>query len=78
REPSVIIDFATTGVHYTADAGRTWRPLPFPSGEHATDYYPRSVQTADGTVLVFGHTGADDPYRPDLAQAIVMDRFKLE
>lgn len=78
-DAAVIIDFATTGVHYTADAGRTWKPLPFPSGELATSaYYPRSVQAADGTIFVFGHSGADDPYRPDLNQAIVMDRFALE
>ncbi|MDP2712953.1 MAG: sialidase family protein [Solirubrobacteraceae bacterium] len=77
-EPAVIIDFATTGVHYTTDAGATWRPLPFPSGELVrTGYYPRSVQAADGTIFVFAHRGADDPYRPDLDQAIVMDRFAL-
>ena len=75
--PSVIIHFATTGVHYTADAGATWTPLPLGREEHGTAYYPRSVQTQDGTILVFGHRGADDPYRPDLNQAVIMDRFRL-
>ncbi len=76
--PSVIVDFATTGVHYTHDAGQTWTALPFPGAERqGTGYYPRSVQTRDGTILVFGHHGADDPYRPDLDQSIVMDHFRL-
>lgn len=76
-DASVIVDLATTGVHYTVDAGRSWRPLPFASGTHTTGYYPRSVQAADGTIFVFGHRGADDPYRPDLNQSIVMDRFRI-
>ena len=78
ESPSVIIDFATTGVHYTADGGRTWTPLPFGSEtKHGTAYYPRSVQTWGGTIMVFSHRGADDPYRPDLDQSIVMDRFRI-
>jgi hypothetical protein len=39
-------------------------------------YYPKSLQLADGRILVFGHLGSDDPYGVD--QAIVMDAFRLK
>lgn len=65
-----ILHLATTGIHWTDDAGKTWTPLKVP----ATAYYPRSVQTADGRILVFGHTGGDDAYG-SADQSIVMDSF---
>ena len=41
-----------------------------------SNYYPRSLQTRDGVVHVFGHRGFDNPYgKPD--QAITMDSFRL-
>jgi hypothetical protein len=67
-----VLHLATTGVHYTADAGKTWARLGVPG----TGYYPRAVQAADGRVLVFGHTGGDDPYGK-VDQSIVMDSFRL-
>ena len=67
-----ILHFATYGIHMTDDAGATWRPLDLPG----TAYYPRSVQTPDGELLVIGHIGGDDGY--DKAdQSVVLDHFRL-
>jgi len=74
----VVLHIATTGIHWTADAGRTWKPVRFfsPEAEYGSEYYPQSLQTRDGVIHVFGHVGSDDPYgRVD--QAIVMDTFRL-
>ena len=67
-----ILHVATTGIHYTTDAGQSWRKLNVPG----TAYYPRTIQADDGRVFVFGHVGADDPYgKTD--QSIVMSSFRL-
>lgn len=67
-----VLHLATTGIDCTLDEGETWRRLELPG----TAYYPRSLQLADGEILVFGHIGADDGYdRAD--QSIVLDRFRL-
>jgi hypothetical protein len=73
-----VLHIATTGVHWTSNGGRSWRPLGFASSttSYGSTYYPRSLQTRDGTVYVFGHRGADDPYG-QVDQAIVMDKFRL-
>ena len=68
----VVLHIATSGIHWTADAGRTWEPLDVPG----TAYYPRSVQARDGHILVFGHSGGDDPYGTT-DQSIIMDSFRL-
>ncbi len=68
----VVLHLATTGIYWTADAGRTWRALDLPG----TAYYPRSVQLADGRILVVGHIGMDDPYGK-VDQSIVVDSFRL-
>lgn len=68
-----ILHLATTGIHWTSDAGESWQKLAAPG----TAYYPRAVQTADGRILVFGHVGGDDPYGK-VDQSIVMDSFRLE
>ena len=39
-------------------------------------YYPRSVQTNDGLIVVVGHVGGDDAYGK-VDQSIVMDSFRL-
>lgn len=57
---------------WTADAGKTWHPL-----EVEVGYYPRSVQAPDGTIYVFSHVGADNPYG-EVDQSILMDSFRLE
>ncbi|GDY10072.1 hypothetical protein LBMAG52_35580 [Planctomycetia bacterium] len=67
-----ILHVATNGIHSTSDAGQTWNKLNVPG----TAYYPRSVQTKDGRIFVFGHVGGDDAYgKAD--QSIVMDSFRL-
>lgn len=69
-----ILHLATNGIHWTTDAGQNWKPLKQVPG---TAYYPRSVQMADGRIVVFGHVGGDDAYgKAD--QSIVMDSFKME
>jgi hypothetical protein len=68
-----ILHVATSGIHWTRDAGKTWNPLKIPGSV----YYPRSVQTADGRIFVFGHVGSDDAYGK-VDQSIVMDSFRLK
>jgi hypothetical protein len=67
-----VLHVATTGIHQTTDAGKTWSRLDVPG----TPYYPRSVQTADGRIFVFGHVGGDDSYGK-VDQSIIMDSFRL-
>ncbi len=69
----VAIHIATTGIHYTADAGESWHELAVP----APGYYPRAEQGDDGTIYIFYHEGGDDPYGK-VDQHIGMDRFRLE
>lgn len=67
-----VLHIATSGIHWTSDAGQNWNKLNVPG----TAYYPRSVQSKDGRVFVFGHVGGDDAYgKRD--QSIVMDSFRL-
>jgi hypothetical protein len=66
-----ILHVATTGIHWTTDAGKTWQLL-----VKGSAYYPRSVQAADGRIFVFGHIGGDDAYGK-VDQSIVMDSFRL-
>lgn len=67
-----ILHLATSGIHATSDAGKTWRKLDVPG----TAYYPRSVQTSGGRIFVMGHVGGDDAYGKS-DQSIVMDSFRL-
>jgi hypothetical protein len=67
-----ILHLATTGVHWTTDAGKTWHRLDVPG----TAYYPRSLQAADGRIFVFAHVGSDDPYGR-IDQSVVMDSFRI-
>ena len=69
----VVLHIATTGVHWTANAGQSWHRLNVPPSH----YYPSSVQTFDGMIYVFAHVGGDDPYGK-VDQSIVMDRFRLK
>lgn len=67
-----ILHVATTGIHWTTDAGRTWHKLNVPG----TAYYPRAIQAADGRIFVFGHIGGNDAFgKTD--QSIVMSSFRL-
>jgi hypothetical protein len=73
----VILHVATTGVHYTSDGGNTWGALRFsPPVSYKSGYYPRAVQTDDGTIYFFGHRGWDNFYG-ETDQSIIMDRFRL-
>ncbi len=69
----VVLFLAPSGVSWTDDAGKSWHSLGLPG----TGYYPRSVQCADGRILVLGHIGSDDPYGK-VDQSIVMDEFRIE
>jgi hypothetical protein len=69
----LILHIATDGTSWTADRGAHWTKLDMPG----TPYYPRSIQLPDGTIMVVGHHGWDDPYgRTD--QAIVMQTYRLD
>jgi hypothetical protein len=69
----LILHIATSGIDATADAGKTWRPLP---GAKPSAYYSRSLQDADGQVYIFSHIGGDDAYGA-VDQSIRMDTFRL-
>lgn len=68
-----VLHLATSGIHWTIDAGKIWHKLEL-SG---TAYYPRAVQATDGRIFVFGHVGGDDAYGKS-DQSIVMDSFRLK
>ena len=74
----IVLHLATSGTHWTSDKGRTWNALPISNqdGSYRSRYYPRSLQTADGTIFVFGHAGSDNAYG-QRDQSIVMDSFEL-
>jgi hypothetical protein len=72
-----VLHLATTGVHWMGSDG-SWQPLKRLEGPDSlrTHYYPRSLQTEDGTIYVFSHVGGDNAYG-QRDQAIVMDHFRL-
>jgi len=72
REGSVL-HIATTGIHWTNDAGQSWHHLDVP----ATRYYPDSVQGPDGKIYISAHVGGDNPYG-SVDQSITMDTFRLK
>jgi hypothetical protein len=68
----IILHLATTGVHWTADLGKTWTRLNIPG----TPYYPKALERPDGTIIVVGHVGSDDPYGT-VDQSIKQQTFRL-
>ena len=70
----VALHLATTGIHWTADAGENWHDL----GIGGTGYYPRSVQLPDGTIFCVYHRGGDQPYDGSADQEIQAMTFRLE
>ncbi len=70
----VALHLATSGIHWTADAGQTWNDL----GIGGTGYYPRSVQLPDGTIFCVYHRGGDQPYDGSADQEIQAMTFRLE
>jgi hypothetical protein len=72
-----ILHIATTGIDYTRDGGRAWKPLKFdPPVTYRSPYYPRALETDDGVIHIFGHVGGDDPFGL-VNQSITMDTFRL-
>lgn len=73
-----ILHLATNGTHWTNNAGADWHLLATQDqpSSYRTQYYPRSLQTDDGTILVFSHVGSDNAYG-QRDQSIVMDSFRL-
>lgn len=73
-----VIHFATTGTHWTVDAGTTWHELPVEGikGPYRTRYYPHGFQAADGTIYLFAHVGSHDPYGKD--EWIEMDKLRIK
>jgi dienelactone hydrolase len=74
-----VLHIATTGIHWTSDAGQHWQPLDFAGQKqpYRARYYPRSLQTDDGRIFIFSHVGSDNAYG-QVDQAIVMDTFRLD
>jgi len=68
-----VLHIATTGIHWTNDAGQSWHHLDVP----ATRYYPDSVQGPDGKIYISAHVGGDDAYG-SVDQSITMDTFRLK
>jgi len=67
-----ILHVATSGIHWTINAGKTWQQLKV----KGANYYPRAIQAGNGRIFVFGHVGGDDPYGK-VDQSVVMDSFRL-
>lgn len=67
-----ILHVATSGIHWTNDAGKTWHKL----AVRGTGYYPRAVQAANGMIHIFAHIGGDDAYGKS-DQSIIMDSLRL-
>ena len=68
-----VLHIATTGIHWTNDAGQSWHHLDVP----ATHYYPDSVQGPDGKIYISAHVGGDNAYG-SVDQSITMDTFRLK
>ncbi len=73
-QEGVALHLATSGIHWTADAGETWHDL----GIGGTGYYPRSVQLPDGTIFCVYHRGGDQPYDGSADQEIQAMTFRLQ
>lgn len=69
----IILNFADEAIWWTADLGENWEPLSIPR----SSYYPRATQLPDGTILVIGHDGSDDPYGK-VDQYIRQQTFRLK
>jgi hypothetical protein len=72
----VILDLDSNGSHWSSDWGQTWHSLMLGDESLHTFYYPKAVQTEDGTIVVVGHLGNDNAYGT-VDQSIVMQSFRL-
>ncbi len=81
-DDGTILHVATSGISATVDEGKTWEDLELDDGlvelrkERATPYYPKSIQTNNGEVLVIGHVGGDNGYGI-IDQSVIGLRFRL-
>ena len=76
-QEGIILDLCTTGSHWSADNGKTWNSLMANGSLVTTHYYPKAIQTEDGTIVVVAHRGGDDiPGTVD--QAIILQTFRLQ
>ena len=69
----VALHLASSSIHWTADAGKTWHDL----GIGGTGYYPRSVQLPDGRIFCVSHRHGDNPYDGSVDQEIQAMTFRL-
>ncbi len=69
----IVLHFATDGVNWTSDLGKTWTRLDIPG----TPYYPKALQLKDGKIVLVGHVGSDDVYGT-IDQSIVYQEFRLK
>ena len=68
----VVLHIATSGIHWTQDAGLSWHRLNLPG----THYYPDTVQGPDGRIHISAHVGGDNAYGA-VDQSITLDSFHL-
>ena len=68
----VVLHIATSGIHWTHDAGLSWHRLDLPG----THYYPDTVQGPDGRIYISAHVGGDNAYGA-VDQSITLDSFRL-
>jgi hypothetical protein len=69
----LVLHIATSGIHWTNDAGRSWHQLDVPG----TRYYPDSLQGPDGKIYISAHVGGDNAYG-SVDQSIMLDTFRLQ
>jgi hypothetical protein len=80
----IVFHIATLALSWTVNEGRTWQDVDLghesfnPEAVPAVGYYPRSVQMANGEVLIIGHVGGDNEYGGTVDQSIIATRFRLE
>ncbi|MEJ7824171.1 MAG: sialidase family protein [Solirubrobacteraceae bacterium] len=71
-----ILHIADEAIHYTADGGRTWSRVSFPS-DWTPHYYPNSVQAPGGNIYVFSHAGGDEDYTMQVDKPVYVDLVRL-
>jgi len=71
-----ILHIADEAIHYTANGGRSWSKVAFPSNWNS-HYYPNSVQASGGNIYVFSHAGGDENYTTNADKPIYVDVVRL-
>ena len=68
RKGNVLLHIQASGSRYSRDFGASWADLKHTAvaggAIFTTHYYPRAVETADGTIVVTSHNSGDDAYMP--------------